>query len=110
MKADSARAALTWVSEEFARNCEAAFRHGKPFTRKMDIELYGILVQAVELSSQAVEQLFISAGTSACMGRTSRMGRYLRDVAASRTHPSTQYGQLGQRIGAVNFDVATSIF
>lgn len=110
MKADGAKAMLVWAVEEYGRRCENAFRNGVPFTRKMDIELYGILVQAGELATQAVEQLYISAGTSATVTKGAKMGRYLRDVQTYRTHPSSQYGQLGQRIGAVNFDVATSIF
>lgn len=108
-KTDSAEAILLHVAQRYADQNEAAVRGGIPFTRKADVENYGMLLQAGELASQAVESLFRSAGSSAAK-KGARMERYYRDIAMYRTHTSSQYGALTQRIGAVNFDLITSVF
>lgn len=109
MKTDSAEAILLQVAKMYDERNEAAFRDGVPFTRPMDIEHYGMLLQASELAAEAVELLFKSAGSSAAK-KGNRMERYFRDVAMCRTHLSMQHGPLTQRIGAVHFGQITSIF
>tara|TARA_R110002020_G_scaffold65413_9_gene172799 strand:- start:162 stop:1397 length:1236 start_codon:yes stop_codon:yes gene_type:complete len=108
-RTDSAEAILLHVAHRYAEQNEAAVRGGIPFTRKADVENYGMLLQAGELASQAVEILFRSAGSSAAK-KGARIERYYRDVSMYRTHTSSQYDALAQRIGAVNFDVITSVF
>lgn len=109
VKTDSAEAILLYVAHRYAEQNEAAVAGGVPFTRRADIENYGMLLQAGELASQAIEELFRSAGSSAAK-KGSRLERYYRDMSMYRSHTSTQYGALTQRIGAVNLDQATSIF
>ena len=109
IKTDAAEAILMHTAELYAKRNEEAVRGGIPFTRKMDIENYGMLLQAAEMASEAVELLYKSAGSSAAK-KGNRFERLLRDVAMTRTHTSMQYGALAQRIGAVNFDLITSIF
>lgn len=109
VKTDSAEAILMHVAQRYAQQNDAAVNGGVPFTRRMDIENYGMLLQAGELASQAIEELFRSAGSSAAK-KGSRLERYYRDMSMYRSHTSTQYGALTQRIGAVNLDQATSIF
>lgn len=109
MKADSAEGILLQVADRYLEYSTAAFRDEVPYTRQMDVRLFGMLTQSIELSSQAVELLYRSSGASAAR-KGSRMERYYRDVSMVRTHLSTQFNPLAQRIGAVRLGVAKSIF
>ncbi|MGR7026758.1 acyl-CoA dehydrogenase family protein [Geodermatophilus sp. URMC 62] len=107
-KTDAAEAVVLQISEYLAEWSEAALRHGKPFTNAMDATLYGMAIQAGRLSSDAVEQLFRAAGTSAARPGQ-RMERYLRDTMTYQTHGANQYGQWAQMIGATRFGIAGGV-
>lgn len=109
MRIDAAEAIVLQAAERYGEWCAAAVAGEQPFTRLMDVQLFGMLTQAGQLASEAVETLYRSAGSSAAM-RGQRMQRYVRDVAMYRTHTSAQYDALAQRIGAVLVGEATSVF
>lgn len=109
VKTDAAEAILLRVNEVYEERSRITAETGKPFTRAMDIEGFGLLVEAGDLASGVIEMLFRSAGSTAAK-KGQRMQRYLRDVEMYRSHNVSQYGQLMQRIGMVNLGEAQSIY
>ncbi|GAA3886301.1 acyl-CoA dehydrogenase family protein [Leifsonia kafniensis] len=109
MMTDSAETIVLAVNDVYAQRCTDAVEGRQPYTRAMDIEGFGQLVHAADMASEAVELLYRSAGASAAK-KGQRMQRYMRDIQMYRTHNVAQYGQLAQRIGAVNLGEATSIY
>lgn len=109
MMTDSAETIVLSVNDVYEQRSRDAVAGIRPFTRAMDIEGFGQLIQAADMASEAVELLYRSSGASAAK-KGQRMQRYMRDVQMYRTHNVAQYGQLAQRIGAVNLGEAKSIY
>lgn len=106
---DSAETIVLACAQRYLEHSATAVSGGQPFTRKMDIELFGQILQAGDMASQAVELLFRSAGSSAAK-RGERMQRYMRDVQTYRGHNVAQFDPIVQRIGAVHLGQAKSIY
>lgn len=109
VKADAAEAILIAVNERLEARSRIAAEGGQAYTRAMDIEGFGLLIEACDLASTAVETLYRSGGSSAAK-KGQKLQRYMRDVQMFRSHNVAQYNQLMQRIGAVNLGEATSIY
>tara|TARA_R110002020_G_scaffold65413_23_gene172841 strand:- start:28 stop:924 length:897 start_codon:yes stop_codon:yes gene_type:complete len=109
VKTDAAEAILLHVNEVYEERSRITAETGEPFTRAMDIEGFGMLIEAGDMVSQVIEMLFRSAGSSATR-KGQRMQRYLRDVEMYRSHNVAQYGQMMQRIGMVDLGAALAIY
>jgi len=107
-KADAAEAIVLQICDRIAEWSAAAYREGKPFTNAMDASLFGMGIQAARLASDAVEQLFRAAGSSAARPGQ-RMERYLRDNFTYQTHMAAQYGAWAQLIGATKLGMVQGV-
>jgi 3-hydroxy-9,10-secoandrosta-1,3,5(10)-triene-9,17-dione monooxygenase len=81
--------------------CRRGFEGGKPFSLEEDLELVASLQHAGRLSWEAIELLVRTAGSSAAKDGE-RMQRYYRDASIYRSHLSSQYDMLAQRLGMMH--------
>ncbi|MGP6170031.1 acyl-CoA dehydrogenase family protein [Microbacterium sp. A196] len=109
VKTDSAESILIHVNEVFEERSRITAETGSPYTRAMDVEGFGQLIQAGDMACEVVEMLYRSAGASAAK-KGQRMQRYQRDVQMYRSHNVSQYGQLMQRIGMIHLGEAESVY
>jgi 3-hydroxy-9,10-secoandrosta-1,3,5(10)-triene-9,17-dione monooxygenase len=69
--------------------------HGEPFTVAADDHLRGLLTQAGQLATAAVELLFKTAGSRA-IRPDSILQRNFRDVSTAATHPAANYDAVAE--------------
>ena len=100
--ADSAEALLLTAAETYMQYYRRWANDGTPITLEDNVRLYGIVLTAGRLASEAVELLFHNA-SSAAARRGHRLERYFRDVAMYRSHMSAQYLNIAAGIGRVHF-------
>jgi 3-hydroxy-9,10-secoandrosta-1,3,5(10)-triene-9,17-dione monooxygenase len=81
--------------------CRRGLEGGKPFSLEEDLELVASLQHAGRLSWEAIELLVRTAGSSAAKDGE-RMQRYYRDASIYRSHLSSQYDMLAQRLGMMH--------
>jgi 3-hydroxy-9,10-secoandrosta-1,3,5(10)-triene-9,17-dione monooxygenase len=108
MMADAADAIAIRAAQLYTEWSTDAVERGIPYDQKKDTHVFGMLVQAGKLASEAVELLFRSGGTAAARDGQ-RMQRYMRDVQIYRTHVAAQVDAHAMRIGAMYFGEASSI-
>lgn len=100
MKADAAEAIVLHTAEAMSTLSRDAVSGVRVFDVAADNTFAGMILEAGEMACDAVDILFRSAGTSACMAGQP-MQRYLRDIAMYRTHRGSQYNATAQRYGAL---------
>jgi 3-hydroxy-9,10-secoandrosta-1,3,5(10)-triene-9,17-dione monooxygenase len=81
--------------------CRRGFEGGKPFSLEEDLELVASLQHAGRLSWEAIELLARTSSSSAAKDGE-RMQRYYRDASVYRSHLSSQYEMLAQRLGLIH--------
>jgi 3-hydroxy-9,10-secoandrosta-1,3,5(10)-triene-9,17-dione monooxygenase len=86
---DTAEAALLRMGTNFMEHARRAFQDDVPFSDETERRLLMIEQQCVRLAWEAVELMFRTAG-SASAGKSSRLGRYFRNMAVIRTHITLQ--------------------
>ncbi len=101
MLTDSAEALLMTAAETYMQYCRRWADTGQPISLEDNVRLYGMVLTAGRLASEAVEHLFHNA-SSAASKRGQRLERYFRDVAMYRQHMSAQYLNIASGIGRVH--------
>ncbi len=77
------------------------FEGGKAFTLEEDLELVASLQHAGRMSWEAIELLARTSSSSAAKDGE-RMQRYYRDASIYRSHLSSQFDMLAQRLGMIH--------
>ena len=101
MMTDSAEALLMTAAETYMQYCRRWGDDRTPISLEDNVRLYGMVLTAGRLASEAVEHLFHNA-SSAASKRGQRLERYFRDVAMYRQHMSAQYLNIASGIGRVH--------
>jgi 3-hydroxy-9,10-secoandrosta-1,3,5(10)-triene-9,17-dione monooxygenase len=101
MLTDSAEALLMTAAETYMQYCRRWGDDRTPISLEDNVRLYGMVLMAGRLASEAVEHLFHNA-SSAASKRGQRLERYFRDVAMYRQHMSAQYLNIASGIGRVH--------
>jgi 3-hydroxy-9,10-secoandrosta-1,3,5(10)-triene-9,17-dione monooxygenase len=101
MMTDSAEALLMTAAETYMQYCRRWGYDRTPISLEDNVRLYGMVLTAGRLASEAVEHLFHNA-SSAASKRGQRLERYFRDVAMYRQHMSAQYLNIASGIGRVH--------
>jgi 3-hydroxy-9,10-secoandrosta-1,3,5(10)-triene-9,17-dione monooxygenase len=101
MLTDSAEALLMTAAETYMQYCRRWGDDRTPISLEDNVRLYGMVLTAGRLASEAVEHLFHNA-SSAASKRGQRLERYFRDVAMYRQHMSAQYLNIASGIGRVH--------
>ena len=101
MLTDSAEALLMTADETYMQYCRRWGDDRTPISLEDNVRLYGMVLTAGRLASEAVEHLFHNA-SSAASKRGQRLERYFRDVAMYRQHMSAQYLNIASGIGRVH--------
>ncbi|WP_395593677.1 acyl-CoA dehydrogenase family protein [Pseudomonas sp. B26140] len=109
LKANAAEALVLHAADVYTQHCADAVNGIRPFDRKSDIDVFGLLQEAGKMACEAVETLFRSAGSSAAT-KGQPMQRYMRDVLMYRTHTTAQFELMAQRIGAVQIGERNSVW
>jgi len=86
---DTAEAALLRMGADFMEHARRAFQDGVSFSDETERRLLMIEQQCARLAWEAVELMFRTAG-SASAAKSSRLGRYFRNMAVIRTHITLQ--------------------
>ena len=101
MLTDSAEALLMTAAETYMQYCRRWGDDRTPISLEDNVRLYGMVLTAGRLASEAVEHLFHNA-SSAASKRGQRLERYFRDVAMYSQHMSAQYLNIASGIGRVH--------
>jgi 3-hydroxy-9,10-secoandrosta-1,3,5(10)-triene-9,17-dione monooxygenase len=101
MLTDSAEALLMTAAETYMQYCRRWGDDRTPISLEDNVRLYGMVLTAGRLASEAVEHLFHNA-SSAASKRGQRLERYFRDVVMYRQHMSAQYLNIASGIGRVH--------
>lgn len=101
MLTNSAEALLMTAAETYMQYCRRWGDDRTPISLEDNVRLYGMVLTAGRLASEAVEHLFHNA-SSAASKRGQRLERYFRDVAMYRQHMSAQYLNIASGIGRVH--------
>jgi 3-hydroxy-9,10-secoandrosta-1,3,5(10)-triene-9,17-dione monooxygenase len=99
---DTAEAALLRLGSDFMEHARRTFEDGVPFSDETERRLLMIEQQCARLAWEAVELMFRTAG-SASAGKSSRLGRYFRNMAVIRTHITLQIHHTSINVGRLRF-------
>lgn len=86
----TAEAAMVQSGETYMEYAHAAQHGGAPFDTARGLQLTMIAQRCVELSWQAIDLIYRTAGTTASAKQGMPIGRILRNIAVLRTHPVLQ--------------------
>lgn len=86
----TAEAAMVKSGEDYMAFAEAARPGGMPFDTAKGLQLTMVAQRCVELSWQAIDLIYRTAGTTASAKHGMPIGRFLRNIAVLRTHPVLQ--------------------
>jgi 3-hydroxy-9,10-secoandrosta-1,3,5(10)-triene-9,17-dione monooxygenase len=96
---DAAQRILLTCCEDYEAYGRRDLDGGEPFSLLDDQRLAVTMRQAGQMASQAVDLVAAAAGSST-LADGQRMQRYLRDVAAYKTHINPQHGSFASLLGA----------
>jgi 3-hydroxy-9,10-secoandrosta-1,3,5(10)-triene-9,17-dione monooxygenase len=106
---DTAEAALMQVAATWTAQAHDAVERDIPVTDEMERRLLMISQQIVELSVQAVDIVFRTAGTSATRKGES-VERCFRDVNMIRTHVTMQFERTWENVGQLRLGLPPGSF
>lgn len=86
---DTAEAALLTFADRYAEACRLAYEGREDFTFAASRRMYRAGEECVELVYQAVDLMYRTGGSSSA-AKSSRLGRYFRNLAVLRTHIGNQ--------------------
>lgn len=98
---NAAKRLVITAGDVYMDYCRRGFEGGKPFSLEEDLELVASLQHAGRLSWEAIELLARTSSSSAAKDGE-RMQRYYRDASVYRSHLSSQYEMLAQRLGLIH--------
>ena len=90
----TAEAALIRQGEEFMQACQDDAKGVAPFTVEREQRLSLIALNAIEMAWQAIDIVYRTSGTSASVKEGQPIGRFMRNIAAIRTHPILQLDRM----------------
>ncbi len=99
---DTAEAALLKLTDDYMDLTRAHAGNGTPLDDEMERRLILIEQQVIRLAWEAVELMFRTSGTSAA-GKSSPLGRALRNLAVIRTHVTLQFDHTAANAGRLHF-------
>ena len=100
--ADTSEVALLGAARRHRELGERWVETGRPFSVEDDVRLRGIILQAAQQATRAVDVAFASAGSSAAR-KDARMQKYYRDVAMYRTHIAAQFDYVSETSARQHF-------
>jgi 3-hydroxy-9,10-secoandrosta-1,3,5(10)-triene-9,17-dione monooxygenase len=106
---DTAEAALWHVARSWTEQSEHAAATGVPVSDENERRLILVEQQVIELSSQAVELVFRTGGSSAAR-KGERIERYFRDLNMVRTHVTLQYERTWENVGQLRLGMPPASF
>ena len=95
---DAAEAGLLGSMEKYMDLCRRCVRDGAPISDEDNLRLRGSLQQTGQLACDAIELLFLTAGSSAAR-RGNRLQQYFRDAQMYRSHGSSSPDEVSARLG-----------
>jgi 3-hydroxy-9,10-secoandrosta-1,3,5(10)-triene-9,17-dione monooxygenase len=98
---NAARRLVLNAGEAYMEYCRRGFEGGKPFSVEEDLELVASLQHGGRLAWEALELLARTSSSSAAKDGEP-MQRYYRDASIYRSHLSSQYEMLAERLGLVH--------
>ena len=90
----AAEAALIRQGEEFMQACHDDAKGIAPFDLEREQRLALIALRGIEMAWEAIDIVYRTAGTSAAVKEGAPIGRFMRNVAAIRTHPILQLDRM----------------
>jgi 3-hydroxy-9,10-secoandrosta-1,3,5(10)-triene-9,17-dione monooxygenase len=106
---DTAEALLTRACEMYMEYCRRWDADGTPFTVEDSMRLWGILIKAGRMATEATEIVFDTASSSAAM-KGQRLERYYRDIGMYRGHSSSQFQTFAAGIARIHFGDPMGLF
>ena len=104
---DTAEAALLKFGQDFVEVCGRHVADGVSFSGEVERRFLILLQQCVNLTWEAVDLLFSTAGTTVAR-RDSKLGRHFRDLAVLRTHVTLQQGRTALNFARIHFGLPPS--
>jgi 3-hydroxy-9,10-secoandrosta-1,3,5(10)-triene-9,17-dione monooxygenase len=109
MLADAAEQLMIRGCDLYADLCRRWAADGAMIETEENMRLWGLLMQAGQMASEAVELLFHTAGTAA-MRKGSRLQRYAADVAMYRSHSSAQDLNFASGLARLHFGLPWGMY
>jgi alkylation response protein AidB-like acyl-CoA dehydrogenase len=107
--ADTAEAVLIQACEMQMDYCRRWAADGTPFSTEDSLRLWGMLINAGGLASDAVDIVF-RAASSAAAKKGQRIERYWRDCAMYRSHSSAQSATFATGVARVHFGLPMGMY
>jgi 3-hydroxy-9,10-secoandrosta-1,3,5(10)-triene-9,17-dione monooxygenase len=101
----TAEAALIRQGEEFMQACHDDAKGIAPFDIAREQRLALIALRGIEMAWEAIDIIYRTAGTSASVKEGQPIGRFMRNVAAIRTHPILQLDRMAMNAARTRLGV-----
>jgi 3-hydroxy-9,10-secoandrosta-1,3,5(10)-triene-9,17-dione monooxygenase len=101
----AAEAALIRQGEEFMQACHDDAKGNAPFDLEREQRLALIALRGIEMAWEAIDIVYRTAGTSAAVKEGAPIGRFMRNVAAIRTHPILQLDRMAMNAARTKLGV-----
>lgn len=102
----TAETALVQAGNDYVTYCREEAEGGAPFDFKREYRISLTELTCIELAWEAIDIIYKEAGTSASVKAAQPIGRYMRNVAAIRTHPILQLDRTAMKAAKVEFGIA----
>jgi 3-hydroxy-9,10-secoandrosta-1,3,5(10)-triene-9,17-dione monooxygenase len=102
----TAETALLQAGNDYLTYCREDAEGIAPFDLKREYRISLAELTCIELAWEAIDIIYKQAGTSASVKAAQPIGRYMRNVAAIRTHPILQLDRTAMKAAKVEFGVA----
>src|SRR6185295_19319836 len=107
--ADTGEAVLIKACEMYMDYCGRWAADGTPFSAEDSLRLWGMLINAGGMASDAVDLVF-RAASSAAAKKGQRIERYWRDCAMYRSHSSAQSATFATGVARVHFGLPMGMY
>jgi 3-hydroxy-9,10-secoandrosta-1,3,5(10)-triene-9,17-dione monooxygenase len=104
---DTAEAALLSFADRYSEACRLAKDGNREFTLEASRRLFRAGSECIELAWQATDLMFRTGG-SASAAKSSRLGRYFRNLAVLRTHIGAQRDHTSINVARLHFGMAAN--
>jgi 3-hydroxy-9,10-secoandrosta-1,3,5(10)-triene-9,17-dione monooxygenase len=101
----TAEAALVRAGEDYLAYTREEAAGGAPFDVAHEYQLTLVELHCIEMAWDAINIIYKTAGTSASVKEGQPIGRYLRNIAALRTHPILQMDRVAMKAAKLTFGV-----
>ena len=102
----TAEAALVRAGEDYLAFAREEAAGGAMFDVAREYQITLVELHCIEMAWEAINIIYKTAGTSASVKEGQPIGRYLRNIAALRTHPILQMDRIAMKAAKLKFEVA----